>query len=113
MTPHLCSCGETDPARFYGKNKSTCKHCSTRRSTCRVQKQKERAVQHMGGCCSSCGYDKSSSALEFHHVVPSEKEYAWDELRKMSWGKILAELEKCVLVCANCHREIHDAMRYR
>jgi 5-methylcytosine-specific restriction endonuclease McrA len=73
--------------------------------------QKERAVLHMGGGCTRCGYDQSSSALEFHHVTPSEKEYAWDELRKMSWDRILAELEKCVLVCANCHREVHDEMR--
>ena len=73
--------------------------------------QKERAVQHMGGCCSRCGYDASPSALEFHHIIPAEKEYAWDEMRKMAWSKVLEELEKCILVCANCHREVHDEMR--
>jgi 5-methylcytosine-specific restriction endonuclease McrA len=108
---HLCGCGESRPSYFYGKNKSVCKTCANKRSGDRVKKQKLRAIEHKGGACVKCGYNASPSALEFHHVIPTEKEYAWDELRKMSWDRVLAELEKCVLVCANCHREIHDSMR--
>ena len=110
-TPHRCRCGETNPAQFYGSNKQVCKHCANRRSSARVKYQKLRAISHKGGSCTRCGYDASPSALEFHHTTPSEKEYAWDEMRKMSWHRVLEELDKCVLVCANCHREIHDEMR--
>lgn len=108
---HQCKCGEISPTNFYGKNKSECKTCANRRSNTRIKSQKLRAITHMGGSCTRCGYDASPSALEFHHTIPAEKEYAWDEMRKMSWHKVLLELEKCILVCANCHREIHDEMR--
>jgi hypothetical protein len=58
--------------------------------------------------CSICGYDKCMSALEFHHVNPSEKSFAISKAHSgYSLNEILEELEKCVLVCANCHKEIH------
>ena len=77
----------------------------------RRKQVKEMAVEYKGGKCQCCGYDKYSGALEFHHKYPNEKEfsigfrgycYAWEKVKK--------ELDKCVLVCANCHREIHAGL---
>ena len=68
-----------------------------------------RAADYLGGKCRICGYDKCLSALEFHHIDPLEKDFAISD-KLTSWEAIRAELDKCVLVCANCHREIHEGM---
>lgn len=63
-----------------------------------------------GGKCEKCGYNHNIAALDFHHLNPKEKEFAID-LRKfsnMSLEKLQKELDKCILVCANCHRELHN-----
>ena len=68
------------------------------------------AVESKGGCCQICGYDKCLEALEFHHIASDEKDFSIsDKGYTRSWEKIQKELEKCMLVCANCHREIHAA----
>lgn len=68
---------------------------------------KKKAVELMGGCCTVCGYDKHQGVLDFHHVDPSTKSFAISGGGfSRSWASIEAELQKCVLVCANCHREI-------
>jgi hypothetical protein len=68
--------------------------------------KKERAVAHKGGACERCGYNKCINALDFHHLDPTTKEVE-NEFRSWSWERILLEIDKCILVCANCHREIH------
>lgn len=70
-------------------------------------KRKEEIVYVMGGKCQLCGYCKCIKALECHHINPEEKEEDFGNLCK-NWENIKIELKKCVLVCANCHREIHD-----
>lgn len=57
------------------------------------------------GCCL-CGYCKCLDALEFHHVNGAEKVAALTDMKHLP--AIVKELEKCILVCANCHREIHS-----
>ena len=66
------------------------------------------AVQHMGGKCMRCGYNRYSEVLEFHHKDPSKKEFGlgMGGLTR-SWKKTIEEAEKCELLCANCHREKH------
>ena len=63
-----------------------------------------------GGTCEICGYCKNIAALEFHHKNPEEKEFNVDmrKFSNMSLEKLEEELEKCILVCANCHRELHN-----
>lgn len=65
----------------------------------------ERAIAYKGGKCQICGYDRCNRALEFHHVNPEEKLFNISNGIK-SWDKAKAELDKCVLLCANCHREV-------
>jgi len=71
------------------------------------QKIKDRSVEYKGGKCVKCGYNKCVKALEFHHINPKEKDFTISSYSKLSWDKIKKELDKCILVCSNCHREIH------
>ena len=74
----------------------------------RRKKVRLMAVQYKGGRCSRCGYDKCVEALEFHHLDSSRKDFGISEKGyTRSWERVRAELEKCILVCANCHRELH------
>jgi len=66
-------------------------------------------ILEFGGACIGCGYKKNLSALEFHHLDPNEKEFTIDvrTLSNRNIDKIRNELKKCILVCSNCHQEIH------
>ncbi len=72
-------------------------------------KLKSKAVEYKGGKCELCGYNRELTALEFHHKDPSQKDFALSTRGlTRSWDKIQKELDKCILVCANCHREVHS-----
>lgn len=62
--------------------------------------------EEAGNKCCRCGYDKCTAALEFHHLDPSSKEGGIIGTTA-SLAKQRAEASKCILVCANCHRELH------
>jgi 5-methylcytosine-specific restriction endonuclease McrA len=87
------------------KNKATENVCL------RNKEKKEELVKYKGGKCYFCGYSKHLGALEFHHINPGEKEFAVNlsNLGK-SWERCFAEANKCVLICANCHRELHAGL---
>lgn len=57
--------------------------------------------------CCCCGYDNYWGALEFHHLDSEEKEFGVASITHHNFEKILKEVEKCIMVCANCHRELH------
>lgn len=74
----------------------------------RRKKLKQMAIDYKGGKCQVCGYNKCTGALEFHHPDPNKKDFGMsDGGWTRAWEKIKTEIEKCMLVCANCHREIH------
>ena len=63
--------------------------------------------------CAICGYNKCNSALSFHHTNPQDKQIQVSgKLLQYSDKRIVGEIEKCILLCANCHREIHEKERY-
>lgn len=70
---------------------------------------KKQSVDYKGGKCERCGYNKCIKALEFHHLDPTKKDFRISSVSK-SFKSIIYELDKCILVCANCHREIHDSV---
>lgn len=72
---------------------------------------KLQAIKLLGGKCSICGYDTCIDALEFHHENPQEKEFKLGSGNTMSWKEYKAEV-KCILVCSNCHKEIHSKLGY-
>lgn len=77
----------------------------------RRQKLKNMAVEYKGGKCFICGYDRCIAALEFHHINPDEKDFMISkDGYTRSWENVKKELNKCVCVCANCHREIHNGI---
>ena len=67
----------------------------------------------MGKKCQCCGYNACNSALAFHHLDPLQKEIGLGAIRgnPASWDIIVLELRKCILVCHNCHSEIHAGVR--
>jgi hypothetical protein len=78
----------------------------------RWRKRKEMAVDYKGGKCVRCGYDKHPAALQFHHTNPEEKSANWGKLKSKSWKKITEEIDKCILLCANCHAIEHSVSKY-
>lgn len=64
------------------------------------------SIQYKGGGCVICGYNRFTGALDFHHVV-GPKEFSVGNIGySRSWENLRKELNKCVLLCANCHREV-------
>lgn len=74
----------------------------------RRKKLREMARESKGGKCLICGYNRCSAALDFHHRDPKQKDFSLS-VRGLtrSWENIQKEIKKCVLICANCHREVH------
>ena len=77
----------------------------------RRRKLRDMALLYGGGKCSICSYKRSKRALVFHHLDPTKKDFGLS-MRGLtrSWEKMRAELDKCVLLCANCHAEVHDSI---
>lgn len=70
---------------------------------------KQWGLEYKGNKCVLCGYDKCISALDFHHTNPQEKEFELSNRNiKLDWDIVKKKLDKCIVVCANCHREIHS-----
>jgi hypothetical protein len=66
----------------------------------------------MGGACGGCGLTGPNELFEFHHLTPMEKEFGLSQDGDTrSWRRVVAELAKCVMLCANCHREVHAGLR--
>jgi hypothetical protein len=74
----------------------------------RRKKVRSMAVEYKGGKCERCGYNRCIDALEFHHADPTQKDFNISSKGyTRSWKRVQAELDKCVMLCANCHRETH------
>lgn len=83
----------------YGKNK-------IERKTIVRQVFKKKAIELRGGKCEICGYNKCIAAFHFHHLDPKVKEFALST-DITNWDKYYPEMQKCILVCSNCHAEPH------
>lgn len=91
----------------YDKGKG---HSRRRCNSCMVNAnrtaRKLRAIALKGGGCQICGYNRCARALTFHHTDPATKDFRLS-YGTFAWKTLLRELEKCVLICANCHAEVH------
>ena len=70
---------------------------------------KRKLIEYKGGKCEKCGYDKCNRALDFHHRNPSKKDFSISATGR-GFERMKKEVDKCSLVCSNCHREIHDQL---
>jgi len=69
---------------------------------------KRKCVDYLGGKCELCGYSKSMRSLVFHHRNPEKKDFTISRMSCKSFSSIKIELDKCQLLCSNCHGEAHD-----
>ncbi len=77
----------------------------------RRKKIKVLAVEYKGGKCQICGYTKCIGALELHHINSKDKSFGvGDKGYTRAWSIVQKELDKCVLLCANCHREVESGI---
>ena len=73
-----------------------------------VRREKtQKLLQYKGGKCERCGYDKCKAALDFHHLDPSTKRFNISSSMSRKMPETIAEADKCILICSNCHRELH------
>lgn len=94
------------------KFKPSCMICEDADRRAFVEEKRRILSERFGDSCSICGYDRCSAALEFHHVDPSVKEQTPSKLMYnfSTIERMLREVDKCILVCSNCHREIHAGL---
>lgn len=129
MVQKRCSCcKEHQPLRLFDKDKTKKDGCYSYCKMCRQNKNKQYNIDverrrkigrkywlaqrklvdglKINGC-AICGYDKCAAALNFHHVNPKDKKFLVSPIT-ISRKDIFEELQKCILLCSNCHREIHQ-----
>jgi len=92
------------------KNRTRCGSCNTK---IRRFRAKEAAVNYLGGKCERCGWSGNQAALQFHHKDSTEKEFAIGNAANKSWDFIKKEMQKCILLCANCHMIEHSTKNDR
>jgi hypothetical protein len=106
----LCKCSVCGRDYVYSRQKA---NSTTRCNSCYVKERrrkiKQEAIMFKGGKCKVCGYDKCYASMDFHHLDRTKKEFSISG-NNMAKDKLFKELEKCILVCKNCHGEIETGM---
>lgn len=74
------------------------------------KRKKIELVEYKGGRCERCGYNKLTQVLQFHHLDPKEKDFTISG-KSYSFERLKKEVDKCIMVCANCHIEIHEELK--
>jgi len=110
-------CSQTKPVNaFYarydaGEYTSWCRACNIEATMARQKKLKHDAVIYKGSKCVCCGYDAFEPALDFHHIDPTQKDFSLSTRSFYDIEKVKKELDKCVLLCCRCHREVEGGFR--
>jgi len=101
LSTHTCTlCGEPcDPRR------TRCGSCEVKIRRYRI---KLAAIALLGGKCARCGFDGSQVAFDFHHIGKGNKDFSIAAAGTIAWDRLRVELEKCELLCSNCHRIEHS-----
>lgn len=110
---HCSLCKETLTIDHFYTNgnrlSSRCKACNIDTTRVKQQEFKAQCVTYKGGSCIRCGYDRYVGALEFHHNDPTEKDFEISKVKSKCFNEsIKKELDKCDLLCSNCHKEVHN-----
>lgn len=86
---------------------ATCASCMVNRHRFML---KAHMIDYKGGGCQLCDYSDCHRSLDFHHIDPEEKGFHFGGKHNIGWDRIRAELDKCVLLCRNCHGEVEEAV---
>lgn len=106
-----CKKHSLTPHTFESQKYYRCLQCKKSKDIKRRKTNKLKLVQLLGGMCQLCGYNKNPRNLHFHHKDPKEKSFELSNKgRSKSFSKQIEEVRKCILVCANCHGDIEDAV---
>lgn len=112
-------CGKKFLPKLQGQSRKFCFECSPSYNKEKNRAQnvtairraiKKRLVEYKGGKCECCGYDKCIQALQFHHLDPNQKDFSISaslNLSNFNMEDYYREVDKCQLLCANCHAEKH------
>jgi len=101
--------GENITEYRYNDRERRCRDCMQSERVEKTRGLKQKAIEYKGGKCEDCGGVFHRRAYDFHHLNPEEKEGKLTQMfRSRKWEYILPELDKCVLLCANCHRIRHS-----
>jgi hypothetical protein len=95
---------------YVERNRDRIREMSSKRYLIARTNRKQRIVDCLGGKCEICGYQKCLASLEFHHKDPKTKEFCISEaFRRGMYDEdvIIEEARKCLLLCSNCHKELH------
>lgn len=94
-----------------GRSFNRCRSCERKRNFGGRHNIKLQCIKYKGGKCICCGYDKYHGSLDFHHTNPNKKDFSVSRFKSLDFNeKLKQELDKCVLVCKNCHGEIHGGV---
>jgi len=91
---------------YQGKMRSRCGSCNTK---IRRYRTKLAAIKLLGGKCADCGWQGHQAAFQFHHINPSKKDFVIGNVANKKWEVVKKELDKCLLLCANCHAIRHSS----
>jgi hypothetical protein len=108
MKPLTKDCFPTARRKFGPQFGYYCYECHSKRGTEHQRRRKQKCIDYKGGKCERCGYNKSINSLVFHHKIPTLKTFSIGTRKTRNWETVKAELDKCNLICANCHGEIHE-----
>ncbi len=91
---------------------SRCKQCKDSESNLKRKLRREWAINYKGGKCVDCEQTYPLYVYDFHHLDPELKDIDWNKMRLVKHETMVAELNKCVLLCSNCHRIRHHSQKY-
>ena len=99
-------CNTTGKENFYASKPHICKPCWNAFTYGQKKRKIAEYMESRGGAkCQKCGYDKYKGALCFHHRDPNQKDPTWN--KQWAVDRLYAELDKCDILCMNCHAEVH------
>jgi hypothetical protein len=93
--------------KYLSSRRKATRAAVTSRALDRKYLVKKRCVDYLGGQCVRCGYDRCIKAMTFHHRDPDSKDFSVSQMLDRAWAVIKSELDKCDLLCFNCHMEEH------
>lgn len=102
----ICNLCKKEFKDYQQRQRNRCGSCNTK---IRRFRAKAAAIKLLGGKCTKCGWHGNQAAMQFHHKNSNEKDFTIGNVGNKSWDSIKIEMQKCILLCANCHMIEHSS----